>query len=62
MRICHLCLLLKIMVGMLDRSCTDQRLHLQERLLEVLIAVVGTKRRSPSDKVLMSLLLVYLTL
>jgi hypothetical protein len=36
---------------MLDRSYTDQRLYLAERLLEVLIAVVGTKQCSPSEKV-----------
>jgi hypothetical protein len=51
---CNLFLLLKRMVGMMDRSCTDQRLDLEERLLEVLIAVVGTKQCSTSDKVLMS--------
>jgi hypothetical protein len=51
-------LLLKRMVRMLDRSCTNQRLDLEERLLEVLIAAVGTKQGSPSDKVLTSILFV----
>jgi hypothetical protein len=56
MWLCSLFLPVKRMVGMLDRSCTDQRLHHGERLLEVLITVVGTKQCSASDKVFISFL------